>query len=317
MTVPQFSRPGAVDLSAFRTPKSAPAAGASAGSRGGVGGYVIEITSEDSLRVDVVDRSVSVVVLLSVWSPDLPASLQINATLTKLADEFAGRFLLATLDAKVNADLVSLLGVPSVPLVVAALRGQLAPLIQEPLAEAEMRALVQQILQAAAASGITGTVAPAPPAAPAAPVDAADAAEEQEPPTRFPEAEEALIRGDYDEAVRLYEAALSASPADDEAVEGLARANLLRRTMGADAAAVTAAAAAAPDDLAAQLAAADVELLMGDVDAAFERLLALVRRTAAADRDTVRKHLIELFVVVGEADPRVGKTRRALMAALY
>lgn len=312
MTVPQFSRPGAVDLSAFRTPASTPRAGAPAGgSAGGSGGYVVEITSEDSLRVDVVDRSLSVVVLLSIWSPDLPASVQINATLTKLADELAGRFLLATLDAKANADLVSLLGVPSVPLVVAALRGQLAPLIQEPLAEAEMRALVTQILQAAAASGMTGT------AEPVAPAVVADADEPMEPPIRFPEAEDALVRGDYAEAVRLYEAALNASPADEEAVEGLARSQLLERTMGVEPAAVIAAAAANAGDLPSQLAAADVELLTADVDAAFERLLGLVRRTTGTDRDTVRKHLLELFVVVGEADPRVGKTRRALMAALY
>lgn len=312
MTVPQFSRPGAVDLSAFRTPTT-PAAGGSAGRASSAGGgYVVQIADEDALRLDVVDRSMSVVVLLSIWSPDLPASVQINATLTKLADEFAGRFLLATLDAKANADLVSLLGVPSVPLVVAALRGQLAPLIQEPLAEAEMRALVTQILQAATASGITGTVAPLPAAG-----EPADAGEPTEPLARHPEAEDALIRGEYDESVRLYEAALNISPADQEAVEGLARAHLLQRTAGVDPDAVVAAAAARPDDVEAQLAAADAELLMADVDAAFDRLVALVRRTTAAERDAVRKHMLELFVVVGDADPRVGKTRRALMAALY
>ncbi|MGI8702045.1 MAG: co-chaperone YbbN [Nocardioidaceae bacterium] len=309
MTVPQFSRPGAVDLSAFRIPTSAPGARA-AGSTGG-GGYVVEVTGEDSLRVDVVDRSLSVVVLLSIWSPDLAASVQINATLSKLADEFAGRFVLATLDAKAQADLVSLLGVPSVPLVVAALRGQLAPLIQEPLAEAEMRALIEQILQAAAASGITGTAEPAPAGG------SPEATETPEPPARYPAAEDALMRGDYDAAVQQYEAALQATPGDDEAVEGLARASLLKRTAGVDPAVALQAADDAPDDIAAQLTAADVALLQADVDVAFDRLLALVRRTTGTDRDTVRKHLLELFVVVGEADPRVGRTRRALMAALY
>lgn len=312
MTVPQFSRPGAVDLSAFRTPATPATSGSAGGARSAGGGYVVQIADEDSLRLDVVDRSMSVVVLLSIWSPDLPASVQINSTLTKLADEFAGRFLLATLDAKANAELVSLLGVPSVPLVVAALRGQLAPLIQEPLAEAEMRALVQQILQAAVASGITGTVAPMPAAG-----DPDDADEPTELPARYPEAEDALFRGDYDDAVLRYEAALNASLADEEAIEGLARAQLLQRTSGADPTTVVAAADADPGDVPAQLAAADIELLATDVDAAFERLLAAVRRTTGPERDTVRKHLLELFVVVGEADARVGKTRRALMAALY
>lgn len=310
MTVPQFSRPGAVDLSAFRPAKPVAGAG-SAGGAASAGGYVVEVTGEDSLRVDVVDRSLSVVVLLSIWSPDLPASVQINATLSKLVDEFAGRFVLATLDAKAQADLVSLLGVPSVPLVVAALRGQLAPLIQEPLAEAEMRALIEQILQAAAASGLTGTAEPA--AAGASP----EAAEPPEAPARYPAAEDALMRGDYDAAIQQYEAALQSTPSDDEAVEGLARASLLKRTAGVDPAAARQAAEDAPDDVAAQLTAADVDLLQGDVDAAFDRLLELVRRTTGSDRDRVRLHLLDVFVVVGDADPRVGRARRALMAALY
>src|ERR1700712_2593657 len=114
MTTPQFSRPGAVDLSAFRPTNTRPATGDG-------GSYVVEVTSEESLSVDVVERSMSVVVLLSVWAPDVPESVQINETLTKLANEFGGRFLLATLDATAHAALVAAVGIPSVPLVAAAL----------------------------------------------------------------------------------------------------------------------------------------------------------------------------------------------------
>jgi thioredoxin-like negative regulator of GroEL len=78
MTTPQFSRPGAVDLSAFRPTKARPATG-------GGGSFVVQVTGEESLSVDVVERSMSVVVLLSVWAPDVPESVQINETLTSLA----------------------------------------------------------------------------------------------------------------------------------------------------------------------------------------------------------------------------------------
>jgi putative thioredoxin len=153
MTTPQFSRPGAVDLSAFRPSKTGPSAGA--------GTFVVEVTGEESLGVDVVDRSMSVVVLLSVWAPDVPESVQINETLTTLAEEFGGRFVLATLDARANAALVTAIGIPSVPLVAAALRGQLAPLFQEPMPESEMRTVIQQILQAAILRfEVTGTLLP-------------------------------------------------------------------------------------------------------------------------------------------------------------
>jgi putative thioredoxin len=305
MTVPQFSRPGAVDLSALRRTATGPSTTG--------GSFVVEVTDEGSLSAEVVNRSTSVVVLLSVWSPDVPESVQINDTLTRLAQEFGGRFVLATLDAKANAALVSAIGIPSVPLVAAALRGQLAPLVQELLPEPEMRALVQQVLEAAAASGITGT---APPAA-AVPADTDQDAQPPEIPARYPAAEEALMRGDLDDAIAQYEAALASAPGDIEAGAGLARANLLKRAGGVDLRAAREAAVSRPDDVEAQILVADLDLLGGQVDDAFTRLLDVIRRTSDADRDAARKHLIELFAVVGDADPRVTRARRALTAALF
>jgi putative thioredoxin len=78
-----------------------------------------------------------------------------------------------------------------------------------------------------------------------------------------------------------------------------------------------AAADAAPDDVAAQNRAADFLLGTGDVEGAFERLLAVVRRTSGEDRDLARTHLVELFAIVGDSDPRVGAARRQLTAALF
>src|SRR5699024_2466663 len=126
MTQPQFSRPGAVDLSALKRPQGGTPTG---------GSYVLEITSEEQLRTEVVQRSMSAVVLLSFWSPQSAESVQINDTLTTVANSSGGRFLFATLDIDAHADLAQALGIPQAPLVVAALRGQLAPLIQEPLPE--------------------------------------------------------------------------------------------------------------------------------------------------------------------------------------
>jgi len=165
MSVPQFSRPGAVDLSSLRTPSTtqpgAPGVGPGGASSAGSGRYVIAVGDEQSLRADVVERSMSVVVLVSFWSPESPASVEINASLSRLADEFEGRFLLATVDVNSHPELAQALGIPEVPLVVAALRGQLAPLIQDPLPDDQLRGLVNQILQAAVTNGVTGRVDPA------------------------------------------------------------------------------------------------------------------------------------------------------------
>ncbi len=316
MTVPQFSRPGAIDLSALRKPAGTPAqaaGGTPPGGSGAAGRYSFDVTSEQSLRSDVVERSLSVVVLVSFWSQEVPASTEINAVLSRIADDSDGRFLFARVDVGAQPGLAEALGIPQVPLVVAALRGQLAPLIQEPLPEPEMRALVEQILQAAAANGVTGRAEPMGPAA-EQPVGETEPAE---PESRFPEAEQALLSGDLDVAVAGYEEALKTSPGDPEAQLGLAQAKLLRRTQGVDPSTARAAAAQQPADLDAQTLAADLDLLGGNVEDAFGRLIDFVRRVGGDDKEAARTHLIELFGVVGDADPRVLKARQQLASALF
>jgi putative thioredoxin len=98
---------------------------------------------------------------------------------------------------------------------------------------------------------------------------------------------------------------------------GLAQVRLLQRTEGVDLAAARAAAAAAPDDVDAQLLAADLDVMGGHVDDAFGRLVDTVRATSGADRDRTRTRLIELFEIVGSQDPRVGPARLALANALF
>ncbi len=323
MTVPQFSRPGAVDLSSLRTPTT-PRSGAGVsgqavpgsnapGTPAGSGGYVIEVVDEPGLRTDVVERSLSVVVLVSFWSRSAPASIEINALLTRLADEFEGRFLLATVDVGAHPELAEALGIPQVPLVVAALQGQLAPLVQEAVPDDEMRSMITQILQAAVANGITGRVEPVPGASAGTTPEAIP----EEPPSRFPEAEEALLAGDLDTAITAYEEALATAPGDPEATLGLGQAKLLKRTQGIDVNTARDSAAKQPNDVAAQALAADLELLGGHVDDAFGRLVDVVRRTSGDDRDAARLHLVELFGVVGDADPRVGRARQQLASALF
>jgi putative thioredoxin len=307
MTVPQFSRPGAIDLSGLR--QQAPPGG-SAPAGGPPGSYAFDVVGEESLRTDVIDRSMSVLVLASFWSDQVAASVEINTTLTKLSDEFGGRFLFARINVDTQPELAEALRIPQLPLVVAALRGQLAPLVQDAVPEAEMRTILEQVIQAAVANGVAGVSPPV-----SQPQDSDD--EPAEAPAKYPEAEAALMAGDVDTAIAEYEKVLNVAPGDAEAALGLAQAQLLKRTSNVDPAEARAAAAEHPDDVAVQSLVADIDLLGGHVDDAFARLIDVVRRTRDDDRDAARKHLIELFSVVGDADPRVGKARSMLASALF
>ena len=133
---------------------------------------------------------------------------------------------------------------------------------------------------------------------------------------RFTAADEALQTGDFKQAVAEFDKLLKANPRDTEAQAGRAQASLLLRTSNLDEQ-VIAAAEAHPDDLDAQLAAADLELITGDAQAAFDRLIDLIRRTSGPERDQVRVRLLELFDTMDGADPVVKKARRALSMALF
>ena len=125
-----------------------------------------------------------------------------------------------------------------------------------------------------------------------------------------------LDAGDFDAALAAYQAILDANPNHEEAKAAVRQIAFLARASARRPDAV-AAADAAPDDIEAGFAAADVEMLQQNVAAAFDRLIALVRRTAGDERTSVRTRLIELFDLFDPADPEVIAGRRKLANALY
>jgi len=313
MSQQPFSRPGAVDLSALKRPApsapTAPGPGAPAGA-GGSGAYAVTLT-EQNVAAEL-EASLTAPVLLVVYSPSrAPASADMAADLALLADEFAGRFLLGTVDVDTSPQLAQMLQVPSVPLVALVVQGRMMPLLQDAPPIDDLRQVITQVLEQMATQGITGRHQPRSGAAPV------DAVEGEVVDPRYAPAQEALAAGDLAGAVAAYQALVDANPADTEAAGGLAMATLLHRTADVDAAAARAAGAEHRDDVDAQTLVADLDMLGGHVEDAFTRLIDLVRRTSGAERDAARTHLIGLFAAVGNDDPRVLKGRQLLASALF
>lgn len=92
---------------------------------------------------------------------------------------------------------------------------------------------------------------------------------------------------------------------------------LLLRTEGIDAHQVMESAVANPDDISIQMQCADVEVMSGYLEPAFERLLRLVQFLEADEQKLVKDRLLELFALVDPADPRVIKARAQLANALF
>lgn len=313
MSASSFNRPGAIDLSqlAQRAQQPSPASpGAPVGSGGG--SYVVEVT-ERTFDTEVMRKSVKHPVVVEFYSPRVSTGQQLSDLLATLAAENAGKFLVARVNVDTAPQIVQALQLQAVPTVVGVIGGQIAPLFQGVLPRAQVQPFLDELVKAAVANGIVGRADPVGGGPAADPDDDQPAA----PDPRFAAADAALERGDFTAARDEFDLLLTANPGDAEAKAGKAQAGLLARTTVLDPDAVLARAAAEPVDLQAALDAADIELVLGQADAAFERLLGLIRTRAGADKDTARLRLLELFETLGNADERVLKARRGLMAALF
>ena len=315
---------GAVDLAAVKARSEAAARAATAPPPSG-GDYVIDV-AEANFQTEVLDRSFQVPVLLDLWAEWCEPCKQLSPLLEKLANEAGGRFVVAKIDVDANQQIAQMLQVQSIPTVFAVIGGQLVPGFQGALPEEQLREFVVALLDAAKQAGLSGPVGveEGPDSPDGAIADGQSDPRAQQPPAapqppedpRFTAAEQALEDGDFELAAERYNAILLAEPANAEAKLALLQVGLLQRLseLAPDA---REKAAAAPDDVTLQLAAADAELADNQIEAAFGRLLGLVRRLRGEDRTPVRDRMVEYFDLMGPDDPRVNPARRELANALF
>lgn len=303
---------GAVDLGALSAAREAQAkADERAAARAadpGAAATVIDVT-DASFQTDVLEQSMTVPVVIDLWATWCGPCKQLSPILEKLAEESAGRWVLAKVDVDANPAIAQAFAVQSIPSVFAVIGGRPLPLFQGALPEQQVRQYLDELLRVAEANGVTGSVGGAP---------ATDEAPDEPPADpRMEAAYDAIEAGDWDSARAAYQQMLDAAPADPVAKAGLALVGVFERVDGADHATVLAAADAAPNDLNAQERAADVLVLDGRPVEAFARLTGAIRFTAGPDRDRLRRHLLDLFEVVGPDDPSVARARTDLANALF
>jgi len=308
MSSSSFNRPGAVDLSQLTQRAQQSASGSALGPRTAGGSYVVEVT-EQTFEAETIRKSAKHPVVVELYSPRVASGQQLSDALIEIANASDGKFLLARLNVDTAPGIVQALGLQAVPTVIALINGQLAPLFQGVLPKDQVQAAIDQLLTAAVANGMVGRVEPA---------GSEQAAPEPEPEAdpRFAAADAALERGDFSAAREEFDKLLQANPNDVEAQVGKAQAGLFARAAVLDPQS-TLAAADDSDDMDRQLAAADVEMITGQVEAAFTRLIGMIKRLSGEERDQVRVRLLELFETLGNTDERVLKARRDLMTALF
>ncbi len=296
-----------MDLSGLANAAKAGTGGSPSAPSGG--SYVVEADARSFEQY--LGRSMQYPLVVEFYSPRANAQ-QVSDDLVALANAARGKYLLVRLNVDANPQIAGALGVQAVPMVVGVIGGQLAPLFQGTADKAHAAQMIDELLKVAVANGIVGQAQPV-----SGPADGSGEAEPAGPDPRFAAADEAMAAGDFEKAVAEFDKILAETPNDPDATAGRNGAQLLARLGDQNPQDVLARAQAAPGDVEAQLAAADVELAGGRPEAAFARLIEVVRNTAGDERDRVRVRLLELFDTIGNTDPAVLKARRDLMAALY
>ncbi|MEV8284854.1 tetratricopeptide repeat protein [Streptomyces niveus] len=319
-----MSMSGVVDLAAVKAAGEAKAkaeqARAEAARRGDTGAVppsslVIDV-DEAGFERDVLQRSSEVPVVIDFWAEWCEPCKQLSPVLERLAREYNGRFVLAKVDVDANQMLMQQFQIQGIPAVFAVVAGQALPLFQGAAPETQIRETLDQLIQVGEQRfGLTGITVDA---EAGADDESAAPAEQAGPYDALLEAAvRALDADDFGGAAQAYRNVLADDPGNTEAKLGLAQAELLARVKGMDPQQVRKDAAERPDDVPAQIAAADLDLVGGHVDDAFGRLVEAVRRTAGEDRDAARLRLLELFEVIGSDDPRVTAARSALARVLF
>lgn len=314
---------GAVDLSSLAagaqpgqgasgptSPQQPAGRGAGEGSPGGADSWVISVQPQQIQQVLQYSAQAPVVLIIH---DDGEASGRLRSALADHVDAQQGRVLLAEVDASAQPEIAQSAG--QLPVITAFLGGRPVGEWDASLPVEQTGELISQIVQAATQSGITQKLPPQ--STRSRGDEEGEHSEEPALPPLHQKAHEALERGDIEEAASAYEEAIRENPGDQDARLGLSQVELMRRTAGIDVAAARQEAADAPDDVTAQIRVSDVDVLGGHVEDAFARLVTFIRTHAGDDREKAREHLVELYSVVGDTDPRVDRSRRQLARALF
>ena len=256
--------------------------------------------TQENLVSEFVAKSKEQVVVLLAWSARSTQSKEILETLGKLEKADNGSWLLGTVDVDSQPQVAQALQIKSVPVAIAIIAEQLLPLFESVPPADQVRLVINKLLELASQKGVG-----------AAPVGETEIPMEAEEEAAYA----ALEKGDYKAAKLSYEAWLKRKPNEQVAVVGLSQVNLMLRIEGLDP--VLTLKNAKVDDLTSQLMCADIQVASGDYQAAFDRLLQVIKSMAGEDRDKAKNHLISLFNLVDPADPRLIKARSALASALF
>jgi putative thioredoxin len=267
----------------------------------------------------VIDASMTSLVLVDFWAEWCGPCKALKPILEKLAEEYAGRFILAKLNTEQNQELAGQFGVRGIPNVKAIYNGVLVDEFSGALPEAQVREFIERnipspanalLIQAGAlrdAGDLDGALRTL---GEASRLDAKNEA------IRIEAADILLEQGQAEEAQHLLDSLSPLARMDERAAQLIAKAGFaLGGQASGDEAGLRAAVAANPEDMEGRLQLANLLIATRRYAEGMDELLEMVRRDRAWNEEAARKTLLSVFSMLG-ADPLVARYRRLLASAL-
>lgn len=282
--------------------------------------FVVEL-SQDQFESEVVERSHATPVLVDFWAPWCGPCHSLSPVLERLADEYAGAFLLAKVNTDENPDLALSFQIRSIPQVVLFQEGKAVDRFAGAIPEAEVRRFLKpccptegdKLFSRAQGKLESGRNEEA-----KGLLEQVIDREPQHSPARLALAR-LLIGEQLPEQARLHLQAIPFLADEKEAADRLEQVvgfqadceeaggqASLRKTLES-----------APQDLEARLALASCLVAAGRYREALEEFLAVVARDKHFREDSARKAMLAVFSLVGERSELAEEFRGRLARTLY
>jgi len=269
----------------------------------------------------VLENSMNQPVLVDFWADWCQPCKTLMPILAKLADEYAGKFILAKVNSDEEKELAAHFGIKSLPTMKLFVQGQMVDERMGVIPESEIRAFVDKHitseadeLMAAAMTahdeGRTGEALQI--------MNQALAGDPENADLKIQIAELVHSQGDIDSSLALLDTLNEEDSQKEGAVKLRAQINMAAQVAGLpDLNDIEQRLAQNPQDLEALQQKSHHLSAQGDYENAMECLLTIMRVDRSFDEDAGRKGLLSIFDMLGGEHPSVQKYRRKLFTLLH